>query len=133
MLHEVVYWHSSCLEFRNFSMFFRLKTLPIWRQKKFTFKIHFQISVLLEIWQYNKFITSSSLKRLRLERCFSYDLRSISRNVASLNILVHDVWTCYNYQQWTKKQKCFYIYGSFMFGRTQWQFLRNKRNEISEW
>ena len=37
------------------------------------------------------------------------DGRSISRNVAELNILVHDVITLLYYEYWTDKQKYFYV------------------------
>ena len=37
------------------------------------------------------------------------DGRSISWNVASLNILVHDVINLLYYEHWTDKQKYFYV------------------------
>ena len=51
------------------------------------------------------------LMRLRFERYFSHDGRSISRNIASLNILVHDVINLLYYEHWTDKRKYFYVYG----------------------
>ena len=42
------------------------------------------------------------------------DGRSISQNVAHLNILVHDVINLLYYEYWTDKQKYFYVYsGTF--------------------
>ena len=38
------------------------------------------------------------------------DGRSISRNVASLNILVHDMINLLYYEHWTVKRKYFYVY-----------------------
>ena len=35
---------------------------------------------------------------------------SISRNVAYLNTLVHDVINLLHYEHWTDKQKYFYVY-----------------------
>ena len=37
------------------------------------------------------------------------DGRSISQNVAHLNILVHDLINLLHYEYWTDKQKYFYI------------------------
>ena len=54
------------------------------------------------------------LMRLRFEKYFSYhwadDGRSISRNAVSLNILVHDMINLLHYEQWTDKQKYFYVF-----------------------
>ena len=53
------------------------------------------------------------LSRLRFERYFSHhpdDGRSISWNLAYLNILVHDVINLLYYEYWTDKQKYFYVY-----------------------
>ena len=51
------------------------------------------------------------LMRLRFERYFSHqwpdDGRSISRNVASLNILVHDVINLLYYEHWTESKNIF--------------------------
>ena len=65
---------------------------------------------------YNKFITSWTicLSGLRFKWYFSHqwpdDGRSISRSVAHLNILVHDVINLLYYEYWTDKQKYFYVY-----------------------
>ena len=53
------------------------------------------------------------LSGLRFDRYFSHhranDARSISRNVAHLNILVHDVINLLYYEYRTDKQKYFYV------------------------
>ena len=49
------------------------------------------------------------LSGLRFKRHGPNDGRSISRNVAHLNILAHDVINVLHYQYWTDKQKYFYI------------------------
>ena len=51
------------------------------------------------------------LSVLRFERYFPHhDGRSISRNVAHLNILVHDMINLLYYEYWTDKQKYLYVY-----------------------
>ena len=52
------------------------------------------------------------LVRLCFEIYFSHyhDGRSISRNVAALEILVHDVINLLYYEHWTDKQNYFYLY-----------------------
>ena len=53
------------------------------------------------------------LMRLRFKRyfsLFSHDGRSISQNVASLNILVHDMINLLYHKHWTGKRKCSYDY-----------------------
>ena len=48
---------------------------------------------------------------LRFERFFSHHRgRSISRNVAHLNVLVQDMINLLYYEYWTDKQKYFYVY-----------------------
>ena len=37
-------------------------------------------------------------------------MRSISRNVASLNILIHDLINLFYYEHWTDKRNYFYVY-----------------------
>ena len=58
---------------------------------------------------YNKISSSRHeqlcLMRLRFERYLSHHRRSISRNGASLNILVHDVMNLLYYEHWTDKHK----------------------------
>ena len=71
----------------------------------------------LKIKKFDRFYTVSlsrheqvCLMRLRFEKNFSYwadDGRSISRNVVSLNILVHDMINLLHYEHWKDKQKYF--------------------------
>ena len=51
------------------------------------------------------------------------DGRSISRNVAHLNILVHDVINFLYYRYWTDKQKYFYVYILSSFVRVKILFM----------
>ena len=46
--------------------------------------------------------------RLHFERYFPH--YPISRNVASLNLLVYDMINLLYYEHWTDKQKDFYVY-----------------------
>ena len=68
-----------------------------------------------------------SLSGLRFERYFSHhpanDGRGISQNVAHLNMLVHDVINLFNYEHWTDKQKCFYVYFSVLVCSNDWTSL----------
>ena len=60
-----------------------------------------------------QFKTNTALIGLRFDKYFSHhradDGRSISWNVAQLNILVHNVINLLYYEHWTEKQKYFYV------------------------
>ena len=72
------------------------------------------------------------LSWLCFERYFSHhrdDGRSISRNVANLNILVHDMINLLYYEYWTDKQK--YLYGSVY--TYNFSVYEGKQNSSSEY
>ena len=54
------------------------------------------------------------------------DGRSISRNVAHLNILVHDVINLLYYEYWTDKQKYLYVFQNFALIYAFFQILSVK-------
>ena len=53
----------------------------------------------------------------------SDDGRSISRNVAHLYLLVHDMINLLYYEYWTDKQKYLYVYKGFLMflGSIKWE------------
>ena len=48
------------------------------------------------------------------------DGKSISQNVSSLKILVHDITNLLYYEEWTGKRNCFSIFG---FPTSTWKIL----------
>ena len=86
-------------------------------KKNVAFRQKWQKWKYLKIKKFDRFYTVSlsrheqvCLMRLRFEKNFSYwadDGRSISRNVVSLNILVHDMINLLHYEHWKDKQKYF--------------------------
>ena len=73
----IVLSHSYCIKYYKITFFIRKNIFAC------LFSVHNTISLSRH--------EQVCLMRLRFERYFSHDGRSISRNVASLNILVHDV------------------------------------------
>ena len=70
-------------------------------------------TVALDLTRYdNSFFFQSSRKKMSRAflKIMSDDGRSISRNAAHLNILVHDVINILYYEYRTDKQKYFYVY-----------------------
>ena len=61
------------------------------------------------------------------------DGRSISRNVASLNILVHDVINLLHYEHWTDKRKYFYAKDTLFETEIWRQTVENEQIYIWHW
>ena len=73
-----------------------------------------------------------SLMRLSFVRCFYHYRKEISQNVASLNLLIHDVINLLYYKQWTDKPKYFLWITLIPGKKIVLENYRNSRPEVSE-